>query len=100
MKITNIIPKFIRGHEQSSKIGKLKKLMDEMEVGQVAIISKKEWGIKTKPFQTWQSYRTQKNLKHTFSGRQDDKNYYLMKVKFPISVEGEPIKRVWEGKLK
>ena len=78
-----------------SHLQTLKDLMEKMRVNQIAVIPKEEWKIKTKPWKEYCTYCVDKRKKYTFSGRQDKDNYYLMKVKFPISVEGERMARVW-----
>jgi len=94
MKILNKIPELVK-QSQTSYIGQLRGWMEKMKENQVLLIPKSEWKIKTPPNSVWGSYCIYRNPKYTFSGRQDKDNWYLMKVKYPISVEGEPIKRVW-----
>lgn len=61
----------------------LRQLMKEMKHGEVAVIKIADWA-KTAPTHMYQAYTVYNRGGYTFSGRNDEKYYYIKKVKYPI----------------
>lgn len=72
--------------EQPSHSDLLNSLMEKMELHEIAVIKKKDWKAKVKPARMYQSVNYYNKYEFCFSQREDEKNYYLMKVLFPIDV--------------
>ncbi len=85
IRIYSNVPKRLR--EPFSAVAILRELMGQMREKEVATIEKKDWYLTVNPARLYATSTTYHGSEYTFSLRQDAQNFYLMKVKNPISYQ-------------